>query len=129
MLCQEGETVVLSTFDLPQVLGAQQAGNNNTFVRSRRGLGLGNHSQESSRTPLLWVWQIKPPTVKGNSPTELRYQKHPGFIKKWFKCDLKGSLSPCLMLPVECINEAEVPGIFCAAPGCLFLTPHKIRDE
>lgn len=112
--------MVLSAFDLPQVLGAQQAGNNNTFVKSTRGPGLGNHSQESSRNPLLWVWQIKPPTVRENSPAEHRYQKHPGFVTKWFKCDLKGSLSPCLVFPVQCINEAEVPGIGCAAQVASF---------
>lgn len=78
--------MVSSTFDLPQVLGTQQAGNNNTFVRSRKGSGLRKHSQGSSRTPLLWVWQIKPPTVRENSPAvrEHRYHEGSGFVKKWF---------------------------------------------
>lgn len=47
MLYQEGETVVLSTFDLPQVLGAQRAGNNNTFVRSRTATGLRKPAREA----------------------------------------------------------------------------------
>lgn len=59
MLRGEGETVVMlaseSGFDLPQVLGAQGASNNNTFVRSRRGAGLRKHSQGSSRTPFVVV--------------------------------------------------------------------------
>lgn len=59
MLCGEGETVVMlaseSTFDLAQVLGAQRASNNNTFVRCRRGAGLRKHSQGNSRTPFVVV--------------------------------------------------------------------------
>lgn len=59
MLCGAGETVVMlaseSAFDLSQVLGAQQASNNNTFVRSRRGAGLRKHSQGNSRTPFVVV--------------------------------------------------------------------------
>lgn len=39
MLCGEGETVVVlaseRAFDLTQVLGAQRASDNNTFVQSR----------------------------------------------------------------------------------------------
>jgi hypothetical protein len=64
-----------SAFDLPQVLGAQQTGNNNTFVRSRRGSGLRKHSQRNSRTLSLWFWQIKPPTVRKNSPNRIQGPK------------------------------------------------------
>lgn len=59
MLCGEGETVVMlaseNAFDLAQVLGAQRASNNDTFVRSRRGAGLRKHSPGSSRTLFVVV--------------------------------------------------------------------------
>lgn len=57
-----------STFDLAQVLGAQRASNNNTFVRSRRGAGLRKHSQGNSRTPFVVVLANKTTTVRKNSP-------------------------------------------------------------
>lgn len=56
MFCAEGETAVMlaseSAFDLAQVLGAQRASNNNTFVRSSRGGGLRKHSQRNFKEPL-----------------------------------------------------------------------------
>ena len=68
-----------NAFDLAQVLDTQQANSSDTSVRSRRGAGL----RETQGPSLLWFWQIKPPTVRENSPNRTQGPEGSvGFSKK-----------------------------------------------
>lgn len=111
MLCGEGETVVMlaseGAFDLAQVLGAQLASNNNTFVRSRRGAGLRKHSQRNSRTPFVVVLANKTTNcqkkfTKQNTGTE----GDVGLFNMLFSTSFEGFSFSCL-LTVDVSNSVS----------------------
>ena len=107
----------LSGVHLAQVLGAQWASNNDTFVRSQRGAGLTKHSPGSSRT--LFVVVLAHTTTNCqekvcNQNTGTRGAC--GLFKKWFPTWSEGFFLPVcslLMFLILILIGEKLPGIFC----------------
>lgn len=101
-----GHAASENAFDLAQVLGAQWAGNNGTFVRSRRGAGLRKHSQGNSRT----LFVVVQANITTNCQEKFTKQNTGdqrglwGFSRSGFQLGLKDLLSSCL-LPADVSNS------------------------